>query len=309
MSSDVFSGGISRPKAVTKLDLDLKLFKSGKVREVYDLGETLLFVASDRISAFDVVFNEGIPAKGAVLTRISNYWFKVLGDMVPNHLVQDGTQDLPESIQGNVDIKNRSCLVQKGKIVPMECVVRGYLAGSGWAEYKKTGSACGFKLPSGLREADRLPEPLFTPSTKADVGHDENLTPQGAKDLVGVETYETLKQLSLALYQRGAEELKKKGIILADTKFEFAWIDSKIHLADEVLTPDSSRFWPLDKYEPGASPPSFDKQFVRDYLNKTDWNKQPPPPALPQEVIDGTTDRYLAALEAVTGEDPKSLFQ
>lgn len=309
MSPDIFSGGLSRPKAVTKLDLNLKLFKSGKVREVYDLGETLLFVASDRISAFDVVFNEGIPAKGAVLTRISNYWFEVLGDMVPNHLVKESDQALPESIRGNVDLESRSCLVQKGKIVPMECVVRGYLAGSGWAEYKKTGSACGYVLPSGLREADRLPEALFTPSTKADEGHDENLTPQGAKDLVGEETYEILKKLSLTLYQRGAEELKKKGIILADTKFEFAWIDSKIHLADEVLTPDSSRFWPLDKYKPGASPPSFDKQFVRDYLNKTDWNKQPPPPALPQNVIEGTTDRYLAALQAVTGDDPKSLFE
>jgi phosphoribosylaminoimidazole-succinocarboxamide synthase len=279
----------------------LPLIHSGKVRETYEVDDRhLLLVATDRLSAFDVVFDQPIPDKGAVLTRLSAWWFEQLGSLGRSHFVSAETDDLPEAAR-TPELAGRSMLVRRAKRVDAECVVRGYLTGSGWAEYQRTGEVCGHMLPEGLRDADRLPEPIFTPSTKAEVGHDENISREQLADLVGGGLARELEERSIALYLEGARRAEGVGLILADTKFEFGFIDGELAVIDEVLTPDSSRFWDLARYEPGSSPPSFDKQFVRDFVAATGWNKEPPAPTLPDEVIRGTRDRYVAAFERLTG--------
>jgi phosphoribosylaminoimidazole-succinocarboxamide synthase len=279
----------------------LPLVHRGKVRETYEVDERhLLLVASDRLSAFDVVFDQPIPDKGAVLTRLSTWWFAELGHLGRSHFVSADPDDLPEAARLPA-LAERSMLVRRATRVDAECVVRGYLAGSGWSEYQRTGAVCGHALPDGLREADRLPEPIFTPSTKAEVGHDENISRDQLADLVGSGLARQLEERSLALYAEGARRAEAVGLILADTKFEFGFIDGELAVIDEVLTPDSSRFWDAARYEPGSSPPSFDKQFVRDFVAATGWNKEPPAPLLPDEVIAGTRDRYVAAYERLTG--------
>ena len=262
---------------------DCELFASGKVRDVYQLGsDHLLFVATDRISAFDYVLATGIPHKGEVLTQISLFWFDFLKDIVPNHLVTTDVRQYPEEVQKYASqLRGRSMLVRRAEMFPVECVVRGYLSGSGWKEYKATGGICGIKLPAGLRESEELPEPIFTPATKATTGHDENISFEHMMQLVDPEDTRALRDLSLAVYRQAAKHAREKGIIIADTKFEFGRTAAGITLADEVLTPDSSRFWPAEKYSPGMSQQSFDKQYVRDYLEEIRWNKQPPAPALP----------------------------
>jgi phosphoribosylaminoimidazole-succinocarboxamide synthase len=284
---------------------DLKLFASGKVRDVYELGrDHLLFVATDRISAFDYVLATGIPHKGRVLTQLSLFWFDFLKDIVPNHLVTADVSRYPKEAQAYTDqLRGRSMLVQRAEMFPVECVVRGYLSGSGWKEYKSTGSVCGIKLPAGLRESDQLPEPIFTPATKATTGHDENISFEQMTTLVDPEDSRKLRELSLAVYKKASDYARQKGIIIADTKFEFGRTAAGITLADEVLTPDSSRFWPADKYEPGMSQQSFDKQYVRDYLEEIRWNKQPPAPALPGEVARRTSEKYVEAYRQLTGRD------
>jgi len=279
----------------------LPLVHRGKVRETYRVdGEHLLLVASDRLSAFDVVFDQPIPDKGAVLTRLSTWWFGQLAHLGRTHFVTAERDDLPEPARG-AELAMRSMLVRRAVRVDAECVVRGYLAGSGWSEYGRQGTVCGHRLPSGLREADRLPEPVFTPSTKAEVGHDENITRDQLADLVGADLGRQLEERSIALYLEGARRAESVGLILADTKFEFGWIDGELALIDEVLTPDSSRFWDAARYAPGSSPPSFDKQFVRDFVAASGWNREPPAPMLPDEIIRGTRDRYAAAYERLTG--------
>jgi phosphoribosylaminoimidazole-succinocarboxamide synthase len=279
----------------------LPLIHRGKVRETYEVDDRhLLLVASDRLSAFDVVFDQPIPDKGAVLTRLSTWWFEQLGHLGRSHFVSAGPARLPEAAR-SPDLAPRSMLVRRAARVDAECVVRGYLAGSGWAEYGRQGTVCGHRLPPGLREADRLPEPIFTPSTKAEVGHDENITRDELADLVGADLARQLEERSIALYVEGARRAEAVGLILADTKFEFGWIDGELAVIDEVLTPDSSRFWDAGRYAPGSSPPSFDKQFVRDFVAASGWNKEPPAPTLPEEVIVGTRDRYVAAYERLTG--------
>jgi phosphoribosylaminoimidazole-succinocarboxamide synthase len=284
---------------------DLKLFASGKVRDVYQLGsDHLLFVATDRISAFDYVLATGIPHKGRVLTQLSLFWFDFLKDIVPNHLVTADVSRYPKEAQAYTDqLRGRSMLVQRAEMFPVECVVRGYLSGSGWKEYKSTGSVCGIKLPAGLRESDQLPEPIFTPATKATTGHDENISFEQMTTLVDPEDSRKLRDLSLAVYKKASDYARQKGIIIADTKFEFGRTAAGITLADEVLTPDSSRFWPADKYEPGMSQQSFDKQYVRDYLEEIRWNKQPPAPALPAEVARRTSEKYVEAYRQLTGRE------
>lgn len=288
-------------------ELNLKeypLFKKGKVREVYDLGEHLLLIASDRISAFDVVLPDGIPWKGRVLTAISCFWFKKIEDLVQHHLVSSNLEDLPENLKKySQELEGRFLIVKKTKPLPVECIVRGYLVGSGWNEYQKKGTVCGIALPKGLKEASKLPEPIFTPSTKADTGHDENIDEEKMFELIGKETGEKVKDLSLKIYKLAADFALEKGIVIADTKFEFGLdSDSNIILIDEVLTPDSSRFWPVESYKEGSSPPSYDKQFVRDYLNTLDWNKEPPGPKLPEEIIVKTQEKYLEAYRKLTGQ-------
>lgn len=279
----------------------LKPFR-GKVRDVYDFGDRLLFIASDRISAFDWVLPSGIPDKGRVLTQISRFWFRFLD--VPNHLLSMNPGDLPLPAGTNLDdLAGRSMVVRKTKVFPVECVVRGYLAGSGWKEYKGSQSVCGLKLPAGLRESDQLPTPIFTPATKAETGHDENISFERMCQIIGDDKAAALRDLSLQIYTKAAEFARNKGIILADTKFEFGVADGQIILIDEALTPDSSRFWPADQYAPGGGQPSFDKQFVRDWLETTTWDKNSPPPELPQDVIDKTRDKYVEAFERLTGED------
>jgi phosphoribosylaminoimidazole-succinocarboxamide synthase len=279
----------------------LPLIHSGKVRETYEVDDRhLLLVATDRLSAFDVVFDQPIPDKGAVLTRLSAWWFEQLGSLGRSHFVSAEIDDLPEAAR-TPELAGRSMLVRRAKRVDAECVVRGYLTGSGWAEYQRSGEVCGHRLPDGLRDADRLPEPIFTPSTKAEVGHDENISREQLADLVGGGLARELEERSIALYLEGARRAEGVGLILADTKFEFGFIDGELAVIDEVLTPDSSRFWDLARYEPGSSPPSFDKQFVRDFVAATGWNKEPPAPTLPDEVIRGTRDRYVAAFERLTG--------
>jgi phosphoribosylaminoimidazole-succinocarboxamide synthase len=279
----------------------LELLHRGKVRETYRVDdEHLLLVATDRLSAFDVVFDQPIPDKGAVLARLSAWWFEQLAHLGRSHFVSADPDRLPEAAK-SAEMAPRSMLVRRADRVDAECVVRGYLAGSGWAEYRRSGTVCGQGLPDGLREADRLPKPIFTPSTKAEVGHDENISREQLADLVGADLARQLEERSIALYVEGVRRAEAVGLILADTKFEFGFIDGELAVIDEVLTPDSSRFWDAEHYAPGASPQSFDKQFVRDFVSDSGWNKEPPAPTLPDEVIRGTRDRYVAAYERLTG--------
>jgi phosphoribosylaminoimidazole-succinocarboxamide synthase len=284
---------------------ELELFASGKVRDVYQVGsDHLLFVATDRISAFDYVLATGIPHKGRVLTQISLFWFDFLKELVPNHVVTEDVASYPAEVQKYADqLRGRSMLVRRAEMFPVECVVRGYLSGSGWKEYKATGSVCGIQLPAGLRESDQLPEPIFTPATKATTGHDENISFEQMTKLLDHEDAVQLRELSLEIYSRAAAHAQQKGIIIADTKFEFGRTPAGITIADEVLTPDSSRFWPADKYSPGMSQQSYDKQYVRDYLEEIRWNKQPPAPALPAEVARRTSDKYVEAYRRLTGRE------
>jgi phosphoribosylaminoimidazole-succinocarboxamide synthase len=276
---------------------------SGKVRDIYEAGgDRLLFVASDRMSAFDVVMNEPIPHKGRVLTGMTAFWLDLLRDVAPNHMVSVDPADFPAGADEIADdLAGRTMLVRKAEMLKIECIVRGYLSGSAWKEYKTSGTMHGTPLPAGLQESDRLPEPVFTPSTKADEGHDENISFEAACDLVGVDVAKRARDLSLAAYQRGAGWAAERGIIIADTKFELGFIDGELALCDEVLTPDSSRFWPADQWRPGTTPPSFDKQPVRDWLEASGWDKTPPPPALPAEVVTSSAARYAEAYERLTG--------
>jgi phosphoribosylaminoimidazole-succinocarboxamide synthase len=282
---------------------DLRLHASGKVRDVYRLdSDRLLFVATDRISAFDYILATGIPHKGKVLNQISLFWFDFLKDIVPNHLITADVTRYPAEIQKYADqLRGRSMVVMSADMVPVECVVRGYISGSAWKEYKATGKVCGIELAKGLRESDQLPEPIFTPSTKATTGHDENIPFSEMVRLVGAEVAEELRDLTLKVYRKAADYARTRGIIIADTKFEFGRTARGMTLADEVLTPDSSRFWPADKYQPGRAQDSYDKQYVRDYLEEIRWNKQPPAPALPAEVARKTSDKYLEAYQQLTG--------
>ena len=290
-------------KLVTQINIPgMQPIKQGKVRSLYDLGEYLLLVASDRISAFDHVFAEGIPYKGAVLTGISKYWFDFTKAAIANHVVSMDITDFPVELQQYADIlAGRSMLVKKTKVIPIECIVRGYLEGSGWKDYQKTQSVCGHKLPAGLKQCDRLPEVLFTPSTKADEGHDENISIAQMYDIIGCEQGDIIMQKSIQVYTMAAAEALKKGVIIADTKFEFG-VDAQgnVLLIDEVLTPDSSRFWDVGLYNPGRSQQSFDKQFVRDYLESIAWDKEPPIPQLPAEIVKKTSEKYLEAYARVT---------
>lgn len=284
---------------------ELQLHASGKVRDVYRVNdEQLLFVATDRISAFDYVLASGIPHKGHVLSQISLFWFDFLKDVVPNHLITADVNLYPEPLRKySNQLRGRSMLVTRAEMFPVECVVRGYISGSAWKEYKATGSVCGIELPKGLRESDRLPNPIFTPATKATTGHDENISIEEVSKLVGPEISRELRDLSIAIYSRAAEHARQKGIIIADTKFEFGRTAKGITLADEALTPDSSRFWPAHKYEPGRAQDSFDKQYVRDYLEEIRWNKQAPAPALPADVVRRTSEKYGEAYQQLTGRE------
>ena len=282
---------------------NLPLHASGKVRDVYSLGDhQLLFVATDRISAFDYILATGIPHKGRVLSQISLFWFDYLADIVPNHLITAEVDRYPATVRKYADqLRGRSMLVERAEMFPVECVVRGYISGSAWKEYQATGKVCGISLPAGLKESDAFPEPIFTPSTKAVSGHDENISFDQVCDLVGVETASTLRDLTLRVYKKASAYARQRGIIIADTKFEFGRTPKGITLADEVLTPDSSRFWPADKYAPGRPQDSYDKQYVRDYLEQIHWNKQPPAPALPADVARRTSEKYLEAYFQLTG--------
>ena len=283
---------------------DLKIFKRGKVRDVYDLGDTLLMVATDRISAFDVVMPDPIPDKGKILTQISLFWFDLMKPLLSNHIISSKTDDYPEECKKYADIlKGRSMLVKKTKPLPVECVVRGYISGSGWKSYQESGRICGIKLPEDLKESEKLAEVIFTPSTKEEVGtHDVNIDFDEAANLIGKDIAEKVKSLSYEIYKKGAEIAEEKGIIIADTKFEFGLIEDEIILIDEVLTPDSSRFWPKDTYRAGGSQKSYDKQYLRDYLISIDWDRKPPAPPLPEEVIKNTRSKYLEALNRLTGK-------
>lgn len=284
---------------------ELKLRVSGKVRDVYDLDpEHLLFVATDRISAFDYVLATGIPHKGSVLTQLSLFWFDFLRNIVPNHLVTADVSRYPEAARKHADqLRGRSMMVLRGEMVPVECVVRGYISGSAWKEYKASGKVCGIQLPAGLKESDKLPEPIFTPAMKATTGHDENISFDEMVRVAGREVSEQLRDLSLRVYGAASDYARTKGIIIADTKFEFGRTQHGMTLADEVLTPDSSRFWPADDYQPGRAQSSYDKQYVRDYLEEIRWNKQPPAPALPPEVARRTSEKYLEAYHRLTGRE------
>jgi len=280
----------------------VKLHSRGKVRDMYDLGDRLLMVSTDRISAFDFVLPSGIPDKGRVLTGLSLFWFEALRGIVTSHLVTADVADYPQALQPYAGmLGGRSMIVKRAQMFPVECVVRGYLAGSGYKEYKQTGAVSGNRLPAGLRLADRLPELIFTPATKAETGHDENITFGQMVETIGVEHATRLKELSLEIFRKAAAMARETGIIIADTKFEFGLVDGVIILADEALTPDSSRFWDMAEYKPGSSPPSFDKQYVRDYLESIDWDKQPPVPDLPEEIVQGTRRRYLEIFRKLTG--------
>ena len=307
---------------ILQTDLDgLTLHRRGKVRDVYEIGDELLIVATDRISAFDYVLGSGIPDKGKVLTQLSGFWFERMGDLVPHHLISIEVEEFPDAARAHVEqLRGRTMLVRRTEPIPIECVARGYLSGSGWKEYQQSGCVCGVELPRGLRESDRLPEPIFTPATKADTGHDINISEGEAGRLIGEDLVAKLKALTLEIYSRGVAHAESKGIIIADTKFEFGLAsaspnsshrgaegakadDPEIVLIDEVLTPDSSRFWPQDRYEAGHGQPSFDKQFVRDYLEEIKWNKQPPVPSLPDEVIQRTREKYVEAFRVLTGSE------
>jgi phosphoribosylaminoimidazole-succinocarboxamide synthase len=291
--------------SLTLLHLELpglKKLRSGKVRDIFDLGDRLLFVATDRISAFDCIMPNGIPRKGEVLTQISYFWFAQTQSFQPNHLISRPHDPLPANLKPfAAQLSGRSMIVKKAKPLAIECVVRGYLAGSGWKEYRAAQTVCGIKLPSGLKESSELPEPIFTPATKAETGHDENISFEQAAEIVGKDIAQRVRTASLRIYNTARDYARKRGIIIADTKFEFGLLDGELILIDEVLTPDSSRFWPADQYQPGKSQPSFDKQFVRDYLETLDWNKTPPAPALPDEVVARTQAKYLDAYERLTG--------
>ena len=276
--------------------------RRGKVRDIYDLGDKLLLVSTDRISAFDWVLPTPIPDKGRVLTQIAAFWFELLGE--PNHVITTDVEkmDLPAGVDRSM-LAGRTTLCRKAQVVPIECVVRGYLAGSGWAEYRQSGTVCGIRLPPGLQESSQLPEPIFTPATKAATGHDENISFERMVEIVGREVAEQLRERSLSIFRRGCQYALQRGIIIADTKFEFGWVDDQLILIDEVLTPDSSRFWPADQYQPGRSQPSFDKQFVRDWLSSTTWDKNSPPPPLPDDVVEKTREKYLEAFQRLTGRE------
>lgn len=296
------------PSVVTTTDLPFKVFRKGKVRDVYDVSAemgkpALLMVATDRISAFDVVLDPGIPHKGACLTQMSNFWFHLLRDEVPNHLIETDVARFPKGLQPYAAmLKGRAVIVEKLKPLPVECIARGHISGSGWKEYRKAGTVCGIKLPAGLKESDRLPETIFTPSTKADEGHDENISFEQAVAIVGRSNAEWLRRTTIKLYETARKHAAARGIIIADTKFEFGTRpDGSIVLMDEILTPDSSRFWPADQFVPGGAQPSFDKQFLRDWLETQPWNKTPPGPKLPPQVVEGTAQRYYEAYEKVTG--------
>ncbi len=283
---------------------ELTLHARGKVRDLYSLNGHLLFVATDRISAFDYVLATGIPEKGRVLTQLSLFWFDLLKDTVPNHLVTANVSEYPEALRKYSDqLRGRSMLVNKAQMVDVECVVRGYISGSGWKDYQRTGSVCGIKLPAGLRESDKLPEPIFTPASKAISGHDENISFADMCKRTGPELAEELRDLSINIYKKAADYAAARGIIIADTKFEFGHTSKGVTLADEALTPDSSRFWPADKYQPGRAQESYDKQFVRDYLEQIKWNKQPPAPALPEEVARKTSEKYIQAYQLLAGRE------
>ena len=301
---------MSEPLTTTSLP-GFELVASGKVRDVYSVGsdqrDDLLIIATDRISAFDCILPQGIPGKGRVLTRMSLFWFDFLRGLVPNHVITANVDLYPAELHPYRDqLEGRSMLVKRCRMEPIECVARGYISGSGWKDYRKTGAICGIPLPAGLRESDKLPEPIFTPATKAETGHDENISFEAAARMIGRQTTALLRDLTLSVYSKAAEYALSRGIILADTKFEFGWSTSgedtgALLLADEVLTPDSSRFWLRDEYSPGGPQKSFDKQFVRDYLETLDWNKQTPAPSLPQEIIDKTAEKYLDAYTRLTG--------
>jgi len=282
---------------------DIELFKRGKVRDVYDLGDHLLVVSTDRISCFDVVLPTGIPYKGEILTQLSLFWFEFTKDVIANHFISAEVSDYPKELHKYSDVlKGRSMLVKKAKTIPVECVVRGYLSGSGWKEYQESQSICGIELPAGLRESDKLPEVIFTPATKEDVGHDINVTQEFIEKELGKDITQKLREISLALYGKASRYAESKGIIIADTKLEFGLDDGDIILIDEVLTPDSSRFWPKGEYKAGGPQPSFDKQFVRDYLETLDWDKTPPAPKLPEDIVKKTSEKYLQAFKMLVGK-------
>jgi len=283
---------------------NLKLYAKGKVRDIYEVGDYLLLVSTDRLSAFDVIMNQGIPYKGMVLTKISEFWFNFTKDIIPNHFITTDVNKYPVQCKEYADVlRNRSMLIKKAKVVPIECIVRGYITGSGWKDYKKTGEISGIKLPNGLSESEKFPEPLFTPSTKAEIGeHDENISAEQAMEIVDKDTFNAVKEATINIYKKASDYALTKGIIIADTKFEFGKVNDKIILVDEVLTPDSSRFWPLDKYEKGRGQESYDKQFVRDYLISIKFNMQPPPPPLPDDIINKTSEKYLDIYKKLTGE-------
>jgi phosphoribosylaminoimidazole-succinocarboxamide synthase len=291
--------------ALMKTDLPgVKLHGRGKVRDIYDLGEHFLIIATDRLSAFDVVLPTPIPNKGKVLTQMSAFWFDFFKEFVPNHVVSTKVDQYPKDLHRFRDqLEGRSMLVKKARVFPIECVARGFLTGSGLKDYNRTGEVCGIRLPAGLRDSDRLPQPIFSPATKAETGHDENISEEQATKIVGVENIRRLKELTLSIYNRAVEFAAKRGIIICDTKFEFGTIDGVIAIVDEMLTPDSSRFWPADRYSPGKPQPSFDKQFVRDYLERIGWNKQPPAPELPEDIVRATSAKYVEALRILTGRE------
>jgi phosphoribosylaminoimidazole-succinocarboxamide synthase len=294
------------PQAVLETNLKgLELFNRGKVRDIYRLGPDLLIVATDRISAYDSILGTGIPWKGKVLTKLTLFWLDFLKGTAPNHLITADVGEMGAEVAAERDLlQGRSMLVRKADVLPIECVVRGYLAGSGWREYKESGSVCGIRLPAGLRQADKLPEPIFTPATKAESGHDENITAERAAEIVGEGPARDLQERSVAIYRKASEYAASRGIIISDTKFEWGMCDGTLTLIDEVLTPDSSRFWPADTYEPGTSPFSYDKQYVRDWLDESGWDHRPPGPALPDEVVHKTSERYSEACRSLTGEVP-----
>ncbi|OGU67492.1 MAG: phosphoribosylaminoimidazolesuccinocarboxamide synthase [Ignavibacteria bacterium RBG_16_36_9] len=283
---------------------NLKLYAKGKVRDIYEVGEYLLLVSTDRLSAFDVIMNQGIPYKGTVLTKISEFWFNFTKDIIPNHFITTDVNKYPVECKEYSDaLKNRSMLIKKAEVVPIECIVRGYITGSGWKDYKRTGKISGIKLSEGLQESEKFPEPLFTPSTKAEIGkHDENISAEQAMQIVDKNTFDAVKNATINIYKKASEYALTRGIIIADTKFEFGKVNGEIILVDEVLTPDSSRFWPLDKYEKGRGQESFDKQFVRDYLISINFNMQPPPPPLPEYIIRKTSEKYLDIYKKLTGD-------
>ncbi len=297
---------MTQQDVVMETDLDgLELLNRGKVRDMYAVDDNLLIVATDRISAYDSVLGSGIPMKGKVLTELTLFWLDYLSDITPNHLITADPSEMGQAASAHADVlEGRSMLVKRADVVPIECVVRGYLAGSGWREYKDNGTVCGIELPDGLQQSEKLPEPIFTPATKAETGHDENINMERACKIAGEDVANSLRDRSLAIYKKASEYAAERGIIIADTKFEWGFYDDELTLIDEVLTPDSSRFWPEETYEPGRSQYSFDKQYVRNWLDDSGWDHNPPGPSLPDEVVEKTTERYMKACEHLTGDTP-----